>query len=444
MARLLDCFSSFISSGLALDASIASGAPLLPHDAAQQRARQLLDAARAAAEAAGTPAAQIESASFAMVAWIDEILARHPDAAGATGTAAPLQVQLFNSNNAHSEFFHHLSALGPDDDAVREVYWHALALGFRGQYYFEDGDHGELGKLKDLHGRQLLLRPLSMGSLLQDHIAPQPYEAPDPRGPNDTRRRDRTLLLGAAALALALPLLYTPWLWSGGPPAAATGLAQRVEQHLQAFACADLTASVDHEGRTRVTGFVSQPGDLPRVEHEVSALPGVKSPRFDIGLRVWPHCEVFAILKPYQARNTEKAYGLDVSAPTARDGRLREGDNVRVQVTAPRHDSYIWVDYYTADGSVMHLNAGQQPTRLHAGEVLEIGRDIPSSWLVSPPFGSVLITVLSSPTPLTETADRPPFELASAYLLRLRESLAASKNSDRLIADFVFLETVSR
>jgi len=117
---------------------------------------------------------------------------------------------------------------------------------------------------------------------------------------------------------------------------------------------------------------------------------------------------------------------------------------VRVQVTAPRHDSYIWVDYYTADGSVMHLNAGQQPTRLHAGEVLEIGRDIPSSWLVSPPFGSVLITVLSSPTPLTETADRPPFELASAYLLRLRESLAASKNSDRLIADFVFLETVSR
>lgn len=450
MARLLDCFSSFISSGLALDASIASGAPLLPHDAAQQRARRLLDAARAAAETAGTPAAQIESASFAMVAWIDEILARHPDAAGtsgtsgAGGTAAALQVQLFNSNNAHSEFFHHLSALGPGDDAVREVYWHALALGFKGQYYFEEGDHGELGKLKDLHGRQLLLRPLSTGSLLQDHITPQPYEVPDPRGPNDTRRRDRTLLLGAAALALALPLLYLTWLWPGRPPAADTGLAQRIEQHLQTFACADLTASIDPEGGTRITGFVSQPGDLPRVESEVSALAGVGSPRFDIGLRVWPHCEVFAILKPYQVRNAEKSYGLDVGSPTAHEGRLREGDNVRVQVTAPRHDSYIWVDYYTADGSVMHLNAGQAPTRLRAGETLELGRDIPSSWLVSPPFGSVLITVLSSPTPLTETADRPPFELASAYLLRLRESLAASKNSDRLIADFVFLETVSR
>lgn len=444
MARLLDCFSSFISFGLALDASIAAGSPMLAHDAAQQQARQRLDAARAAAEASGTPAGQIESAAFAMVAWIDEILARHPEATSAASTAAPLQVQLFNSNNAHSEFFHHLSALGARDDAVREVYWHALALGFKGQYYFEDGDQGELGKLKDLHGSQLLLRPLSTGSLVQDRITPQPYEVPDPRGPNDTRRRDRTLLLSSAALALALPLLYLLWLWSTGPPAAATGLSQRVEQHLQTFACADLTATVDRDGRTQVTGFVSLPGDLPRVEHEVSALPGVKAPRFDIGLRVWPHCEVFAILKPYQMRNNEKVYGLDVTAPSAREGQLREGDNVRVQVVAPRHDSYIWVDYYTVDGSVMHLNAGQVPTRLHAGETLELGRDIPSSWLVSPPFGNVLVTVLSSPTPFSETSDRPPYELASAYLLRLREALAAGKSSERLIADFVFLETVSR
>jgi type IV/VI secretion system ImpK/VasF family protein len=444
MARLLDCFSSFISFGLALDASIAAGTPMLAHDAAQQQARQQLDAARAAAGASGTPAGQVESAAFAMVAWIDEILARHPEATLAAGTAAPLQVQLFNSNNAHSEFFHHLSALGAQDDAVREVYWHALALGFKGQYYFEDGDQGELGKLKDLHGRQLLLRPLSTGSLVQDHITPQPYEVPDPRGPNDTRRRDRTLLLSSAALALVLPLLYLLWLWSTGPPAASTGLSQRVEQHLQTFACADLTASVDRDGRTQVTGFVSLPGDLPRVEHEVSALPGVKAPRFDIGLRVWPHCEVFAILKPYQMRNNEKVYGLDVTAPSAREGQLREGDNVRVQVVAPRHDSYIWVDYYTVDGSVMHLNAGQVPTRLRAGETLELGHDIPSSWLVSPPFGSVLVTVLSSPIPFAETSDRPPFELASAYLLRLREALVAGKSSERLIADFVFLETVSR
>jgi len=447
MARLLDCFSGFIAYGLALDASVGAGRPMPALATAQHKAMQLLDTARAEAAALGTPAPQVESAVFAMVAWIDEILARHPEAtagADAGNGAAPLQVQLFNSNNAHSEFFHHLSALGAQDDDVREVYWHALVLGFKGQYYFEDGDQGELGKLKDLHGRQLQLRPLAAGSLAHDHITPQPYSVPDPRGPNDTHRRDRTLLRTGAALALLLPLLYLLWLWSTGPPAVASGLSQRIEQHLQTYACADLTAAVDTEGRTRVSGFVSLPGDLPRVEREVSAMPGVKSPRFDVGLRVWPHCEVFAILKPYQARNRERAYGLDIDSPSALEGKLREGDPVRVQVVAPRHDSYIWVDYYTADGSVMHLNAGQAPTKLHAGETLTLGREIPSSWLVSPPFGSVLITVLSAPTPFTETADRPPFELASDYLLRLRETVAASKNSDRLIADFVFLETVPR
>lgn len=442
MARLYDCFSALVSFGLALDASVAGGAPMLAHKAAQQEARRLLDAARTEATAAGTPDSQVELAAFAMVAWIDEILARHP---GANGTA-PLQVQLFNSNNAHSEFFHHLSALGAqgaDDDAVREVYWHALALGFKGQYYFEDGDQGELGKLKDLHGRQLKLH-LPTENLAQEHITPQPYGVPDPRGPNDTRRRDRTLLRSSAAIALMLPLLYLLWLWSTGPPAAATGLAQRIEQHLQSFACADLTATVAPDGHPQVRGFVSLPDDLPRVEREVAAMPGVRAPQFDIGLRVWPHCEVFSILKPYQVRNIDKGYGLDVEAPSARDGKLREGDGVRVQVVAPRHDSYIWVDYYTADGSVMHLNAGHMPMLLRAGETLELGRDIPSSWLVSPPFGSVLLTVLSAPMPFAETSDRPPFELASAYLLRLREALAASKNSERLIADFVFLETMPR
>lgn len=440
MARLFDCFSALVSFGLALDAAIAAGQALPAHGQAQQQARSLLDGARAAAGALGTPATQVESAAFAMVAWIDEILARHP---GANGPPA-LQVQLFNSNNAHSEFFHHLSALGPEDDAVREVYWHALALGFKGQYYFEDGDQGELGKLKDLHGQQLRTRALPSAGLAREHLTPQPYGVADPRGPNDTRRRDRTLLRSSAALALALPLLYLLWLWTTGAPVVASGLGPRLEQHLQGFACADLSVAVEPDGRTRVSGFVSLPGDLPRVEREVSAMPGVKAPRFDIGLRVWPHCEVFSILKPYQARNVEKAYGLDVDAPSARDGKLREGDAVRVEVVAPRHDSYIWVDYYTADGSVMHLNPGHAPLQLRASQTLELGRDIPSSWLVSPPFGSVLVTVLSAPMPFAEAADRPPFELASAYLLRLREALAASKNSERLIADFVFLETVPR
>ncbi|PLC05628.1 type IV / vi secretion system, dotu [Variovorax sp. RO1] len=446
MARLLDCFSPFIAFGLGLDASIAAGRPTLPHDDAQREALRLLDIARADARDAGASATQIESAAFAMVAWLDEILGRHPDAVDG---AAPLQVQLFNSNNAHSEFFHHLSALGAHDHEVREVYWHALAHGFKGQYYFESGDEGELGKLKDLHGRQLQPRPAELEGLAQEGAALPPHDVRDLHDPRGLaalrrRRRDRTLRRTAAALAVLLPSLVLLWLWQAGPPAADTALTQRIDQQLASYACADLEASIDADGRPRVTGFVSQRDDLLKVADDVAAIPGVRAPHFNIGLRVWPHCEVFAILKPSQARNRQKKHGLSVSAPSAIDGRLREGDAVRVQVVAPHHESYIWVDYFTADGSVMHLNTGPAPTRLRAGESLELGRDIPSSWLVSPPFGNVMITVLSAPMPFSETSGRPPYEMASAYLLRLREALAASKNSERLIADLISLETVAR
>ena len=441
MARLFDCFSPLFSFGLELDAAIAAGRPGLAPDVAQRRALELLEEARVAARAMDIPAQRVESASFAMVAWLDEIVARHP---GWSAGATPLQVQLFNSNNAHSEFFHHLSALQADDGEVREIYWHALVHGFKGQYYFENGDSGELGKLKELHGQQLPVPPLALGTLAAERITPQPYGAPDPPGPRVPERRERALLRAAGALALLIPLVYLLGSMLNGPREAPPTLGQRIEQQLQSYACADLAAAVDGDGAARVSGFVSLPQDMARVESEVRGMPGVSAASFQLQLRVWPHCEVVAILKPYQARNLDKRHGLKIAALSAQHGRLREGDLVLVQATNADYDGYLWVDYFTADGAVMHLNPSRGQARLRAGESVEMGRDIPSSWLVSPPFGRVLVTALSSPTPFNDDAGRPPFELASAYLQRLRASLAANEAGGRPIADFVFLETISR
>lgn len=441
MARLLDSFSALLSFGLSLDASIAVGRVSDTCDAAQRKARALIDEARVAARKLGSPAEKVESALFAMVAWLDEILARHPDC---TESVAPLQVALFNSQNAHTEFFHHLSALQSGDDEVREVYWHALVLGFKGQYYFESGEGGELGKLKDLHGQQLPIRPAAIETLAQDRITPQPYAVPDPPGPRDPQWRQRALLRTGGALALLVPLAYLLWFLLTGPHESSPTLVQRVEQQFQTYACADLAVSQAKDGGMRVTGFVSRPEEVARLERDVRAVPGVGTVRFDLQLRVWPHCEVVAILKPYQARNLDLKLGLKVAASTARHGQLREGDMVLFQVRNADYEGYLWVDYYTADGAVMHLNAGRGQPRVRAGETIELGRDIPSSWLVAPPFGTVLLTALSSPTPFSDTADRPPFELASAYLQRLRASLAAGEFGAKVIADFVFLETVPR
>ena len=441
MPRLLEFFRPLFSLGLELDAAIQARHPHASVGDTQKQALGLLERARERATAAGHRPGELESASFALVAWLDEILARDPDWNART---TPLQVQLFNSNNAHSEFFHHLSALQAEDGELREVYWYALANGFTGQYYFESDDSGELGKLKALHGLQLPVPPLTLATLAQDHITPQPYSAPAPPTLRQPEQRERSILRAGAALALLTPLVTLLWLLLAGPRDMSSLLAQRVDQRLQAYACADLTATVSDGGVAEVRGFVSLPADLERVRGEIAALPGVKSANVALALRVWPHCEVVAMLKPYQARNRDKQRGLAINVKSARDARLREGDLVLLQVTQPNFDGHLWVDYYTADGSVLHFNAGRSSRRLAAGEQVELGQDIPSSWLVSPPFGTVLVTALASPLAFSENADRPPFELASDYLLRLRGSLTANKDPERLVAEFAFLETTER
>ncbi|RYF35356.1 MAG: type IV / vi secretion system, dotu [Comamonadaceae bacterium] len=441
MKNLLDRFSALFSFGLAIDAASAAGQAFHTRDAAQREARALLETARAAARSDGTPAVQVESASFAMVAWLDEIFARQ---VRWTDERASLQIQLFNSGTAQSEFFHHLAALQADDDAVREVYWHVLAHGFAGQYYFENGDDGELGKLKTLHGRQLRSPPLDLATLAEDHITPQPYAMPDPPGPRDPLQRERLALRAGGAFALLLPLLALLYLLLAGPGAALPSATQVLAQHLAGYACSDLAASPGADGQILVSGFVPLPDDVARVERDVRAMPGMKAASFDIRLRVWPHCEVVDILKPYQARNRDKAFGLRLAAPSARDGRLREGDTVLIELNAAHYDSYVQVDYFTADGSVQHLSRGPAQGRAVAGQKASFGKDIPSSWLVSPPFGPVLVSALSSPAPFPEMGEQPPFELASAYLLKLREALAANKGGDRVVAELLFLETAER
>lgn len=435
MTRLLDCFSALISLGLGVGAT-GSTASL------RQKALRALDETRRQAAQAGYPPTTVESAVFAMVAWIDERLARR--ASASSEAYEPLQLELFNSRNAHTEFFHHLSALQPQDDELREVYWNALALGFAGQYYFEEGDAGELGKLKALHGRQLANPPLALDALARERITPQPYATPDPPQLRSPLTRERAVLWSGGVLVLLLPVLLLAWMSLLGPREAPPLLAQRVDEQLQRYACSDLSARVEADGRVTVRGFVSKHEDADAVRRDIGAIPGVRNAQFQLGMRVWPHCEVYAILKPYQMRNRDKEYGLRIRAPSASEGRLREGDPVVLRLQQANFDANIWVDYYTADGSVLHFQAGRGQLRVPADAQVEVGRDIPASWLVSPPFGTVMVAAIASPAPFSETADRPPFELASAYLLRLREMLAANRGAERLVADFIFLETVER
>lgn len=175
--RLLEYFAPLFSYGLLIDEQVSAHAASDDLATVQARAQALLEQARKRALAADKPQAEVETASFAAVAWFDELISRHDDA---WDHAVPLQLALFHTGGAASEFFDHLAGLGGHAEEVREVYSMALSLGFVGQYYYEQGDSGELGRIKALHCPPCVNAQALLQSLQRDAITPQPYRAPRP------------------------------------------------------------------------------------------------------------------------------------------------------------------------------------------------------------------------------------------------------------------------
>lgn len=442
--RLFNFYASAISFALAVDAQDPEARIEATGAETQQRMRRLLERANAAARAQGKPAGDIDSAAFALAAWFDEIAARRTDWAEAV---APLQLLWFNSTNAATEFFHHLSGLQREQSELREIYWYLLALGFKGQYYFEkdEGGAGELAKLRQLHAPQLPQPPADL-RLPTTRLSPQPYSQPDPP-PAPLRRAPRRGLLLAAAVALVL-LPLAAWLMQArlGASVPAVALAEQITRQLQRHTCAVLRAEPGADGIVRVRGFVPRPEDIDQVQQEVTRLAGTAPTQVQLQWRPWPYCEVADILQPHQLRNEQSRHRLALRAPGTQQGILREGDSVSLQVQAPAHEGIMWVDFYTADGAVLHLHAqGQRRVPFSPGQQLAFGEDLPSSWLVSPPFGPVLVTVIALPTLQPPAVTEPaPYELASDYLLRLRATLAAAGTATPPLADALFLQTRER
>lgn len=440
MARLLHHFTAALSMGLALEEDVTAGRVGEDATGVLGRARALIDHAKSAALADGKRPEQVDAAAFAIVAWIDEVMARHPPFLSGT---VPLQVSYYNTNNAGNEFFQHLSALKSDHDEVREVFYHVLLLGFVGQYYYETGDTGELGKLKELHSRQLPVAPAPTHTLREERITPQPYQSPDPDGVRYPKQWERRILRIGIVAAVLLPLAYLGWILLAGPRQTGPSVDELVSAHLAGYECADLSAEVDADGGTRVRGFVSRADDVSGLRGGLSGLRGVRSLDLDVGIRIWPHCEVVDVLRPYRERNEDRRYGLQVTPTTGHSDRFLEGERVIVKLIAANYDGYVYVDYYSVDGGVAHIYPNRrEPSSgrvIGAGEQFNVG-DIPGGWVVGPPFGQELITVIASPVPLfTEEPDE--IEDAADYLPRLRRMLDSQSGNNQLVAHFLFMQT---
>ncbi|MGO4779713.1 hypothetical protein AB4084_29990, partial [Lysobacter sp. 2RAB21] len=92
---------------------------------------------------------------------------------------------------------------------------------------------------------------------------------------------------------------------------------------------------------------MSRADDIAAVRQRVSKVEGVSAPQFKVQLRIWPHCEVVRMLKPFRERNQDLRYGLAVTPTTGHSDRFIEGEQVTVKLLQANYDGYLYVDYYT-------------------------------------------------------------------------------------------------
>ncbi|HET7649521.1 MAG TPA: DotU family type IV/VI secretion system protein [Gammaproteobacteria bacterium] len=204
--RLIDCYVEFL---IGMQRRFHAGADLQGTACDTLRTEVLgkLKACDRQAQQFALPAATLDAARFAVVAYLDELILTSSWPDKPHWQQLTLQRELFHTTNAGAEFYTRLSALGDDDAAraAREVFYLCLALGFRGKF-FGEARFSEFAEVKRATLRLLL--PDSQGLDLKSvTLFPEAY-GPAHRGHKPLAGRWDILPWVFGAPVAALVILY--------------------------------------------------------------------------------------------------------------------------------------------------------------------------------------------------------------------------------------------
>jgi type IV/VI secretion system ImpK/VasF family protein len=441
---LFEYFAPVFSAGLDVRRRLASTAPEVPSCAEiHERLRSVIGSAESAARRDAKGDHDIEHGKRAAVAWLDELMTVHPQRRGATG-AKPLQVDLFRTFNLGDEFFDDLTRIQDRDD-VREIYYMAMLLGFRGKHGF-DRDPQQLNAVLDSASRHLPVPPATMSTLADEKILKQPYRTDDPGPPRVPGTWDIWLVRILIALAILLPLVL--WFLQNDPFRRPLRIApSKVEERLKDAVCAGGRVEIDDRNNVVLHGFVADPQDIFRIRDTVKRIEGVAEVFSNLKVvERAEFCRVLETIAPFTS--PAAAAAPDASHNRAIEERSIEDEDRRVllvDVKAVGSPTYAYVDYYTLDGYVVHMlpNPLMPTNRMAISEAIRIGEPGPGKrhYLVQEPFGEELLIVIATTVPLF-AQPRQEIERADAYLVALQAALDGAvrdgrKDSIRSRYDFI-------
>ncbi|MCA8203977.1 serine/threonine-protein kinase [Burkholderia sp. AU33545] len=240
-----------------------------------------------------------------------------------------------------------------------------------------------------------------------------------------------------AAVANAVPAAA-----SVPPPAPPPAISlASVTAALSRIPCSALDASVqDHV--LQVRGYTEAGVGIGRVRTAISGMAGGQTANLDVRPVDAHNCEIVSALAPYWRSNRAASHAASIRT-RAPDAHLAEGNPLVIDITTPGYDSYVNVDYYVLNGSVVHLvpsnrERDNQAPPNYAATIGSMGE-----WVIGKPFGTEMIVLLVTPAPLFDGM-RPPSEPRAAYLAAIERQLKlfeAKYGEGRIAADFVQITT---
>jgi serine/threonine protein kinase len=251
---------------------------------------------------------------------------------------------------------------------------------------------------------------------------PSAVSAPSERTDRNRSRLPKLAIFAGGCLAVAAALAFM-FLRFGSEPSGPS--IEQIRSNLAAvrsdYRCAELTYSVDSDRAVTVSGYVSTDQDLSRLRQTVGGMPGIAKLNFDVRSRFSPPCEAGVLLKPFLAegRGAPKVAFLTPATERYVDQELE------LELASPNFDSYVYVDYFTSMGDVVHLFPNEHnPIALRpALNRFVLGRPpLQGCWMLVGGTGEQLITVVASERQLF-TKPGPKTENGKAYLDRLFEKL---------------------
>jgi type VI secretion system protein ImpK len=461
MAKLQELFSDLFTYVLLFEQMGLQGGRQPAYEAVRNEIATLLQRQEAAAKRQGVLEQDYHSARFAVLAWADETILKYAAwEHHSRWNAFPLQLEYYQTRNAGEELFERLERLRADQQEIREIYYLCLGLGFSGRYFLGMEDERKLNQIRHEQAQHLALPVEDIQEMRR--LTPQPYDVAPAPGKPITEPWTRHLFKGGVAVLIGVPLLlFLVYLFSSPPPPTGevrqearrrppfdlqAAVRQWLAQHPESTRCSKLQVDVVDvkAGSVRLGGRVASEAQQVEIRQGLQSIKGVAQVNDTTQIIPRPFCEVVELLEPLKEYTETQRVGvlMQLNKQEARPV-YRRGENLLVSIQTPAaFDSYLYVDYYTADQQVVHVfpNPAQSTNVMKPGASFTIG-DLtgPLPWRISPPFGLELVTVMASKTPLFLPPRVDP-EPAQAYLDMLRQALDRGSQAE-VSATFSFITT---